>query len=168
MTSPGNGAFRNERGNRLLGEALTRQVAGSPRPPPTSVEHSTRASGLGLERTERVLDKVGSDARALEIVPDERVAGATTREGGCPTVGKPAIVEDARPIQGRERFPALVLCEASSLESAFEVDRAQVAMAERPEGGLERCPSWLCHEGLAFYRRRLVDFQRFLRRRNRR
>jgi hypothetical protein len=79
--------------NRVLREALTREIAGCSRPPPALRDDALGTGRLGVEGGQSSLDVLGTDAPRLEVVPDEQVARAAPRQQlGAPS-SDPSVVD---------------------------------------------------------------------------
>jgi hypothetical protein len=122
---------------------------------PAASNDPTRSLDLRLERSERLVCDVARHASALQVVPDEGVSGAASRESFCPPLGITSVVEKPGSAQGRHGLVPLALQEPAGREATVELGDAQVTMPERSKSGVQST-SWLRHEVLGVDRRGLV------------
>ena len=109
---------RNERLERVLAEAPRGEVASRLDAPAALRDDPRRALPLRLERRERRLDELGGDAAPLEVVADQRVAGAAVGELLRPRAREALVVDVADPLERLERLlPAPRLADAALASS---------------------------------------------------
>ena len=121
---------RNDGVDDLVGEALSRQVAGRLRSRASARHDALGTLTLALERRQRVLDELGVDTRAQQVVTDERVARPAIGEPFGARLREAAIVDEPCPRKRRERFDSFVLGDASRRELIVDLCGAAIAMAQ--------------------------------------
>jgi hypothetical protein len=90
-------------------EALRGEVARGLRARSAATDDAFGALELGLDPRQCNLDELGVDVGTQEIVPDERVAGATSGELFGAPLGEAAVVEKTCSCECRESLCPLVL-----------------------------------------------------------
>ena len=128
---------RNDSVDNLVGEALSGQVPGRLGSRATARHDPLGTLTLALESRHRMLDKLGVDTRAQQVVTDERVARPTIREPLGPRLRESAIVDETGPGERRERFDSLVLGDALRREPIVDLRGAAIAMTQRPKRRLD-------------------------------
>ena len=84
-----------------------------------------------------MLDELGVDTRAQQVVTDERVARPAIGEPFGARLRKSAIVDESCPHERRERFDSLVLGDASRRELIVDLRGAAIAMAQGTQRRLD-------------------------------
>ena len=128
---------RNGGADSLVREALSRQVTRRLRSRASARHDALGARTLALERRHRILDELGGDTRAQQVVTDERVARATIGEPFRARLREAAIVDESCPRERRERFDSFVLGDASRRELVVDLRGAAIAMAQGPQRRLD-------------------------------
>lgn len=128
---------RNDGVDNLVRKALSRQIPCRLRARASARHDALRTLTLALERRHRVLDELGVDARAQQVVADERVAGSAISEPFGARLRKSAIVDEPCPRKCRERFDSFVLGDASRRKLIVDLRSAAIAMAQRTERRLD-------------------------------
>src|SRR5688572_22723598 len=90
---------RNECVERLLPEATRGEVAHSLDAAAALRRNLRRTLPLGLERSERKLDDIRSKSTSLEIVANQRIAGAPLGELLRPRAGEALVVHTSDPLE---------------------------------------------------------------------
>lgn len=127
-------AFRARGLDRLLGEALPRQVAGGLGPRSSPEADPSRTEGLRFERRDRRFGRLGRDAARLEVVPDEEVARTAVGEGLRPGSREALVVDRTRVGQPRDRLRPGRRRDVRSIEARIELFSRKVAAPERAGG----------------------------------
>lgn len=92
---------------------------------------------LALERAERVLDHVVSDAGDVEVVADERVARPSIGEHGGSTLGEARVVEKPRSPKYLECRRARVGFYAALVERMVDLGDTPVSVTQQAERELD-------------------------------
>ena len=93
---------------------------------------------LALERAERVLDHVVSDAGDVEVVADERVARPSICEHGGSMLGEARVVEKPRSPKNLECRLACVGFYAAFVERMVDLGDTPVTVAQQAQRELDR------------------------------
>ena len=131
-------AFRARALDRVVGEALPRQIARRLRPRSSPEADPGRPDGLRVERRDRCFDRLRGDAARLEVVPDEEVARTAVGEGLRSGPREALVVESARVGQARDRLRPGCGCDVRSIEARIELYGRKVAAPESARGPLHR------------------------------
>jgi hypothetical protein len=124
--------------DRLLGEALAGEVAGRSRPAPAVGDDAPGTDGLGVERGQRRLDVLGSDATGLEVMLDQQVAGTAPCEELGAALCQAFVVDRAGTHQSLDGFLPHGSRHIPTRESFGELPLGQVAVLERARGPSQR------------------------------
>lgn len=119
----GRGILRNGLSDRVLGEALSGQVARSLRVRPTLAQNSGGSLALGLERSDPSLNELLADAARAQVVPDEGVPAAAFRQQLGPPSRKPLVVDDPHAGQPLNRFVAGRRSDPGALQAFTQLAR---------------------------------------------
>src|SRR5687767_15719445 len=84
-----------------------------------------------------MLDELDVDARAQQVVTDDRVARTAVGETSGARLRKSSIVDESRPRKRCERFDPHVLGDASCRELIVYLRGAAITMAQRPKRRLD-------------------------------
>jgi hypothetical protein len=118
--------------DRLLGEALPREVAscsGAPAPLRDDLQ-GTRA--LRLELLDRFVDQLESDAAAVEVVADEEIACAAPRKQLGAPVRQPRVVDGADTHESLDGFLLGPSRHVPAGKPFRELSFGQIASRDRP------------------------------------
>jgi len=111
-------------------EALPGQIARGLRANASARDDPRRALALTLERHQRVLDEIGVDTRAHQVVTDQGIACASIGEPFGARLREAAIIDEASAHERREGFDSLVLGYAPRRELIVDLRSAAIALAQ--------------------------------------
>ena len=124
--------------DRLLREALSRQVARGSGPSAALGDDALSSSILRLEPRNRLFDQFGGDAPPLQVVADEEITRTATSEQIRAPPGQPPVVD--RP-GAREPLDSLLPHRRGHVpprQPFVELSLRQIAVRDRPRGSLQR------------------------------
>jgi hypothetical protein len=130
--------MRNGRADRILGEALTREVSSGLRARSTPSDDAPGPVVLRRDRLERVLHDLVRHARLAQVMADERITGATLAEHLRAALGEACIVDEARTSEGFQCPRARPLVESALGQIPVQLRAGSIAIGKSPRGRRER------------------------------
>ena len=134
-------AFRARALDRVVGEALPRQIVGSLRPRSPPGADPGGADNLRLERRDRRFDRLRGEAARLEVVPDEEVARTAAGEGLRAGPREAVVVDGARFAQARDRLRPGRGRDLRTIQTRVQLCGREVTAPQRAGGPLHRLVS---------------------------
>ena len=124
--------------DRLLGEALPREIARRPRPSAALGDDALRTNILRLEAGERFFDQLGSDAASFEVVADQVITRAAPSEEIRAPPRQPPVVDRPCPHEALDRLLPCLRGHVPPRQPFRELPLGQVAVRDRPRSSLQR------------------------------
>jgi hypothetical protein len=124
--------------DRVLAEAPPGELAGRADPRSPSLHQAFSARLLGLERGHGGCYEVGGNPLVLEPPSDRRITVPAIGQRDSAPRRVAGVVDEAGPLQGADRFLALVLGDPPSLEPVPQPLLGQVAVGDGPKRRAQR------------------------------
>jgi hypothetical protein len=124
--------------DRLLGEALPREVARRSGPSAALGGDALSSSVLCLEARERFCDQIGSDAPSFQVVADQEITGAAPSKEIRAPPGQPAVVDRPGAHEPLDGLLPHGHGHVPPRQPLLELSLRQIAVRDRPCGSLQR------------------------------